>query len=101
MDYSLAIVGGRLVSDPEREEGEIPVAAFDVVTTRKWTKKDGTKSEAKTTIHVRTERRLAEICLQFLKKGRGVLVVGRFEERSGSYVLAADTVQFLDGRKEE
>jgi single-strand DNA-binding protein len=109
-----------------------PVTNFSVATTRKWGSQDGTQSEetvwirwgsqdgtqSEETVWIRITawRQLAEVCNQYLTKGRQVLVEGRLtpdRETGGprvytrsdgtsgaSYEVTALTVKFLGGRGE-
>lgn len=77
-DFNSVVLLGRLVRDPElRYVGNgAPVCSFSVATNHRYTKSDGQKAESVTFIEVDVWRRLAELCSQFLKKGRQVLVTG-------------------------
>lgn len=112
-DFSSVVVIGRLVRDPELKyvANGAPVCNFSVATSRRWTKTDGQRVEETTFLDVTTWKRLAEICNQFLKKGREVLVMGSLQQsrwtdketkqpRSRIKVVAS-TVQFLGKRDEE
>ena len=80
-DFNSVVVLGRLTRDPEMRYANsgAPVCSFGVATSRKWTRQDGQKGETTTFLDVTTWRRLAEVCAQFLKKGREVLVVGSLQ----------------------
>ena len=73
------ILIGRLTADPEtRETVEgLPVAKFRLAVTRPTSGADATDF-----IDIVAWRRLAEICGQYLKKGKLVLVEGRIQNRS-------------------
>lgn len=78
-----AIIVGRLGRDPEVRytSSGTPVASFSVATDEKWTGQDGSK-QSKTEWHnIVAWRRLAEICEQYLKKGKLVYIEGRIETR--------------------
>jgi len=90
-----------------------PVTNFSVATNRKWTGSDGVSHEETTWFRITTWRRQAEVCNEFLKKGRPVLVEGRLNpgENGGpkiwtgqdgvaraSYEVTASTVRFLGSR---
>ena len=112
-DFSSVVVIGRLVRDPELKyvANGAPVCNFSVATKRRWTKDDGQRVEDTTFLDITAWKRLAEICKQFLKKGREVLVMGTLQQsrwtdketqkaRSKIKVVAT-TVQFLGKREEE
>ncbi len=105
-----AILIGNLGRDPELRytaSGQ-PVANFSIATTESWNKKDGTGREEKTEWHrIVAWGRTAELCAQYLAKGRTVYVEGRlqtreWENRDGqkqrTTEVVANTVQFIGGR---
>lgn len=105
---SVALVG-RLVKDPELEYSQqgAPICEFTLASNRRFTKKDGEKVEEVAFIDVVAWNRLAEICAEFLKKARMVVVLGQLKQdrwedkdtgqkRSRIRVLAS-AVQFLGG----
>jgi len=81
-DFNSVVLLGRLTRDPElRYVGNgAPVCSFSVATNHRYTKSDGQKAESVTFIDVDVWRRLAELCSQFLKKGRQVLVTGMLKQ---------------------
>lgn len=83
--YSLnrATIIGNLTRDPEvRKTGNgQSVCSFSVATNRNWTGQDGTKQEASDFHYVVAWGKLAEICGQYLTKGRKVYVDGRMQTR--------------------
>lgn len=83
--YSLnrAMIIGNLTRDPEVRKistGQ-SVCSFSVATNRNWTGQDGTKQEATDFHNVVAWGKLAEICGQYLTKGRKVYVDGRIQTR--------------------
>lgn len=110
-DYSLAVIVGRLTRDPELKytKDGIPYARLSVAVNRPGKSDDGAAKTTVSFIDVTVWRRMAELCTQFLKKGRTVLVVGAIKQsrwkapdgsgRSRTEVIA-DRVQFLDRREE-
>lgn len=108
-DYSLAIVVGRLRKDPVLKytnPGGIPYLRLELWITR-HVKKDGETKRKVSVVDVAVWRRLAELCAQFLKKGRAVMVVGSLKQsrwidakgKAKSRVeVLADRVQFLGPR---
>lgn len=81
-DFNSVVILGRLSRDPElRYVGNgAPVCTFSVATNHHYTKSDGQKAESVTFVDVDVWRRLAELCSQFLKKGRQVLVTGTLKQ---------------------
>lgn len=77
-DFNSVVLLGRLARDPElRYAGNgSPVCSFSVATNQNYTNSEGQKVQSVTFVDVTVWRRLAEICSQFLKKGRQVLVTG-------------------------
>jgi single-strand DNA-binding protein len=83
--YSLnrATIIGNLTRDPEMRKtasGQ-SVCSFSVATNRNWTSQDGTKQEASDFHNVVAWGKLAEICGQYLIKGRKVYIDGRMQTR--------------------
>ncbi len=75
---------GNVGSDPEMKytaSGQA-VANFSVATNEKWTGKDGEKHERTEWHRIVAWGRLAEICGQYLSKGKPVYVEGSIRTRS-------------------
>lgn len=96
------ILIGRLTADPELRytPSGAPVANFTLAVDRKFSKNDETDF-----IPVVAWRRLAEICNEFLHKGKLVAVEGRLQTRSyedkegqrrKAFEVVADEMQMLD-----
>jgi single-strand DNA-binding protein len=111
--YQKTIIIGRLGRDPEMRytaQGT-PVTSFSVATDRVWTDQGGQRQERTTWFRVSAWGRQAEICNQYLSKGRLVMVEGELQEpkpyqsRDGEWRASLDmravNVQFLGGRTEE
>lgn len=114
--YHKVILVGNLGRDPEmRYLGSgSPVTNFSMATSEKWTGQDGTRQERTIWWRVSVFGKTAEICNEYLKKGRKVLVegtmvadpktgnpriwTGQDGEPRASFELRALTVKFLDGR---
>ena len=83
--YSLnrATIIGNLTRDPESRQTPAgqSVCSFGVATNRQWMGKDGQKQEAVEFHNVVAWGKLAEICSQYLAKGRKVYVEGRLQTR--------------------
>ena len=74
---------GRLGKDPEiryTPEGS-PVASFSLATSENWTDKNGTRQERTEWHNIVAWNKLADICKQFLSKGRQVYIEGRIQSR--------------------
>ncbi len=76
-----ATILGNLTRDPEVRQTASGqnVCSFGVATNRSWTGKDGTKQEASEFHNVVAWGKLADICGQYLKKGRKVYIEGRLQ----------------------
>lgn len=78
-----ATILGNLTRDPEVRQ--IPsgqsVCTLGVATNRQWTDQSGQKQEATEFHNVVAWGRLAEICGQYLAKGRKVYIEGRLQTR--------------------
>ena len=100
------ILIGNLGRDPElryTQNGQA-VANFTLATSENWTDKSGEKAERTEWHRIVTWGKLAEMCAQYLSKGRTVYVEGRlqtreWEDRDGNKrqttEINAQTVQFL------
>jgi len=116
--YHKVIIVGNLGRDPEMRytPDGTPVTNFSVATNRRWTNQDGSQGEETVWFRVTAWRRMAEVCNQYLSKGRQVLVEGRlqpdsatggprvYQRNDGSYgaqfEIVANTVKFLGSRGE-
>jgi len=113
--YHKIIIAGYLGRDPEMRytQDGTPVTNFSVAASRKWSRQDGTQVDETVWFRVSAWRRLAEICNEYLQKGRPVLVEGHLQaDENGnprvwtgndgtpraSYEITATTVKFLGGR---
>ncbi|AEE97766.1 single-stranded DNA-binding protein [Mahella australiensis] len=99
------ILVGRLTRDPETRylPSGVSVTNFTVAVDRNFTSQDGQRGAD--FIPIVTWRKLAELCANYLAKGRLVAISGRLQMRSYDgqdgqrrYVteVVADEVQFLD-----
>lgn len=77
------MVIGHLGRDPEMRytPSGRPVTSFSVVTTRTWTSAEGERHEESEWFNVVAWGNLAEICNQYLNKGRQVYIEGRLQTR--------------------
>ena len=116
--YHKIIIVGNLGRDPEMRytPDGTAVTNFSVATNRRWNSADGSQAEETIWFRITAWRQLAELCNQYLSKGRSVLVEGRMtpdRETGGpriwtgndgqpraSYEVTALTVKFLGGRGE-
>ncbi len=84
MDLNKVMIIGRLTRDPESRTTPqgIAVTNFSVATSRVWKDQQGQQQENTEYHNVVAWRRLAEICAQYLSKGRQVYVEGHLQTRS-------------------
>lgn len=75
---------GRLGRDPEMRytPGGRAVTTFSIATTRSWSTSDGERHEETEWFNVVAWSGLAEMCNQYLTKGRQVYIEGRLQTRS-------------------
>ena len=110
--YQHTVIVGRLGRDPEMRytPSGIPVTSFSVAVSRKWKGQDGELHEKTTWFRVTAWRRLAELCNQYLSKGRMVLIEGEVDatawtgqdgEPRATLEITAQNVRFLSSRSEE
>ena len=115
--YHTIIIAGNLGRDPEMRytpSGQA-VTNFSVAVNDNYTNSQGEKVERTLWFRVSTWGKQAEICNQYLKKGRKVLVEGRLvadpatggpriwqgqKGTGASYEVSASTVRFLSSRGE-
>lgn len=100
---------GNLTRDPELRytPSGAAVASFGIATNRSWTTDTGEKKEEVEFHNVVAWRKLAEICSQYLTKGKKVFVEGRLatrqwtsqdgQQKSRTEVIIEDMIM-LDGR---
>ena len=100
---------GNLGADPELRftANGAAVANFRIACSRTYTDRDGQRQEVTEWVAIVAWQRLAELCGQYLSKGRPVYVEGRlqtrqWEDREGNnrYTteVVANDIQFLGGR---
>ena len=105
------ILIGNLGADPEVRftPGGQAVANFRIATNESWTDKQGAKQERTEWHRIVVWGKLAELCGEYLKKGRQAYVEGRLQtrewtdkENKKNYTteVVAQSVQFLGGRAE-
>lgn len=102
------ILIGNLGRDPElryTQSGQA-VANFSLATSEQFSKKDGTRDERTEWHRIVAWGRTAELCAQYLSKGRTVYVEGRLQTREWenkegqkqrTTEIVAQSVQFLGG----
>lgn len=117
--YHTIIIAGNLGRDPEMRytpSGQA-VTNFSVAVNDNYTASNGEKVERTIWFRVSTWGKQAEICNQYLKKGRKVLVEGRIvpDQSTGgpriwtrqdgspaaSFEISASTVRFLSSRSDD
>lgn len=84
MDLNKVMIIGRLTRDPEARTTPqgIAVTNFSVATGRVWKDQQGQQKESTEFHNVVAWRRLAEICAQYLTKGKQVYIEGHLQTRS-------------------
>ena len=104
-------VAGNLTRDPQVRflANEKAVANFGLAVNRSFRTADGDNREEVAFLDIEAWGRTAELCGQYLTKGRGCVVEGRlkmdsWEDKDGNkrnkIVIVAENVQFLGGRGE-
>lgn len=100
---------GRLGKDPDiryTPDGS-PVASFSLATSENWTDKSGTRQERTEWHNIVAWNKLAEICGEYLTKGKQVYIEGsirsrQYEDQAGnkrtSYEIVARSMQMLGSR---
>ena len=105
------ILVGNLGADPtvRYTQGGTAVANFSLATTERFTTREGERESRVEWHRIVAWGKLAEICKEYLKKGRSAYVEGRiqtrsYDDREGNKKwiteIVASRVQFLGGRGE-
>jgi single-strand DNA-binding protein len=106
------ILVGRLGKDPEVKYTQtgVPVARFTLATDESWKDQSGEKQQRTEWHNIVAWRKLAEICGQYLNKGKLVYVEGRLQTRSWedkegnkryTTEIQADNMVMLSARTDE
>jgi single-strand DNA-binding protein len=106
-----AIIIGNLGADPEVRytQGGQAVASFNLATSETYTDKAGERQEKTEWHRIVAWGKLAELCGEYLKKGRQAYIEGRLQTRQWddkdgnkryTTEIVANVVQFLGGRAE-
>lgn len=104
--FNRVILMGNLTRDPVLKQAGsgVKVADIGLAVTESWRDKNGQTKETTCFVDVVVWDRLAELCGQYLTKGRPVLVEGRLQmdewtspqgEKRRKLRVRADTVKFL------
>ena len=110
--FNKVILMGNLTRDPEiRQAGSgVKVADLGVAVTETWRDKSGQTKEVTCFVDVVVWDKLAELCGQYLHKGRPILVEGRLQmdewknqqgEKRTKMRVRADTVKFLGSPQQQ
>lgn len=109
--FNKVILMGRLTRDPELKQAAsgVKVADLGLAISEQWKDKNGEAQETTCFVDVVVWDKQAEICCQYLAKGRLVLVEGRLQldewtnaqgEKRSKLRVRANRVQFMpDGSK--
>lgn len=110
MSVNKVILLGRLGKDPEMKytSGGSPVCTLTLATSETWNDKSSGQKQEKTEWHrVVVWGKLAELCNQYLSKGRQAYVEGKLQTRAWddqngtkryTTEINASTVQFIGGQ---
>jgi len=104
--FNKVILMGNLTRDPELRQAPsgVKVADLGLAVSENWRDKNGQPKEVTCFVDVVVWDKLAELCQQYLAKGRPVLVEGRLQmdewknqqgEKRTKLRVRADTVKFL------
>lgn len=106
------ILVGRLGKDPELKytQGGTPVVKFSLATDETWKDQSGEKQTRTEWHNIVAWRKLAEICGQYLNKGKLVYIEGKLQTRSWddkegnkryTTEIVADNMVMLGAKSEE
>lgn len=84
MDLNKVMLIGRLTADPESRTTPqgATVANFSIATNRVWKDQQGTQQDRTEFHNIVAWRKLAEICAQYLKKGKQIYIEGHLQTRT-------------------
>lgn len=84
MDLNKVMLIGRLTANPEARTTPqgVTVTNFSIATNRVWKDQQGNQQDRVEYHNIVTWRRLAEICAQYLSKGRQVYIEGHLQTRT-------------------
>ena len=96
------LIEGFVVSDPELSYTDKGDAAckFKVESHRSY-KAEEKLAEEVNYFDISTHIRLAEVCAEYLKKGRGVRVVGRLKQDGEKILIEAEHVEFKPQKEKQ
>ncbi len=109
--FNKVILMGGLTRDPELKQAAsgVKVADLSLAITETWKDKNGESKETTCYVDIVVWNRQAELCCQYLSKGRQILVEGRLQldewenqqgEKRSKLRVRASRVQFLpDGKR--
>ncbi len=108
-DLNKVFLLGNLTRDPEMRymPSGSPVCSFGLACNRRYTGQDGQKKEETLFVDVDGYGKTAELCSQYLSKGRQVLIEGRLRfrrweaqdgQKRSKISVVAERVTFLGGR---
>jgi single-strand DNA-binding protein len=106
------ILVGRLGKDPELKytQGGTPVVRFSLATDETWKGQNGEKQQRTEWHNVVAWRKLAEICGQYLNKGKLVYIEGKVQTRNwedkdgnkrSTTEIVADNMVMLSGKADD
>jgi len=106
-DLNRVFMVGRLTKDPELRQttNGTSVANFTIALNRRYKSATGEWKDEATYVGVVAWQKLAELCKQYLAKGRAVLVEGKLQNRNwetedgqkrSTIEIRADRIEFLD-----
>lgn len=111
MSLNKVLLMGRLGADPELRytQSQTPICTFRLATTERRRGADGNSTEQTEWHTVVTFGKTAELCNQYLQKGRMAFIEGRiqtrkYQDQDGKdkfwTEIIANSVQFIGGRSE-
>lgn len=107
--YNKVFLIGNLTRDPETRytSAEVPMSRFSIAVNRPGRKREDSTNSEVDFINIVAWRRLAEICKEYLKKGKPIAVEGRLQvrkyekdgEKKTFFEVVADNIQMLGSRQ--
>lgn len=96
-DLNEVLIEGILTEKPKLTyQEDIPICKFNIAVNRRYKNKKREWVEETCQFNIKAQNNLAEICSRYLKKGRGVRVIGILQELKKQVYILAEHVEFRE-----
>lgn len=103
------LMEGNLTKDPETKKvGDSTICEISIATNRYY-KQDNKYEQEVSYFDIKCWNKLAEVCKKYLKKGRGIRVIGRLKQerwekdgvKKSKVIISAEHIEFKQIKKQE